>query len=77
MDVTKVLAELQRPRKQVDVAILSLERLSSSQSRHAPHAASMVPIKRRGRPPGSKNKVTARSGVNDVNHVVWRIVTGA
>ena len=45
MDVLKMLADLRREREQIEEAILTLERLSQGKS------------KRRGRPPGSKNKV--------------------
>jgi hypothetical protein len=59
MDVTKVLAELRQEREQIDEAILSLERLVAGRGRRRgrpPAWISRLPVKRRGRPPGSKNK---------------------
>jgi hypothetical protein len=61
MDVSKILAELNAEREQIEEAILSLERLASGRNRRGrpttlmPEAAPMP--RRRGRPPGSKNKV--------------------
>ena len=62
MDVTKILAELKEERQQIEEAILSLERLARGRGRRRGRPPSwMSPeipaIKRRGRPPGSKNKV--------------------
>ena len=45
MDVLKMLADLRHEREQIEEAILTLERLSQGRT------------KRRGRPPGSKNRV--------------------
>jgi hypothetical protein len=59
MDMTKVLAELRQERAQIDEAILSLERLAHGRGRRRgrpPALSSTIAIKRRGRPPGSKNK---------------------
>ena len=62
MDVTKILAELKGERTQIDEAILSLERLAQGRGRkrgRPPSWMSEMTVKRRGRPPGSKNKVAA------------------
>jgi len=64
MDVTKILAQLQEERQQIEEAIVSLERLARGRGRRRgrpPAWMSEVPVKRRGRPPGSKNKVTGVS----------------
>jgi len=63
MDVSKILAELRVEREQVEQAILSLERLARGrgQGRGRPPAwmsAAEPTPRRRGRPPGSKNKHT-------------------
>jgi hypothetical protein len=61
MDVAKILAELKAEREQIEEAILSLERLARGRSRGRGRPPSwMAEVdapKRRGRPPGSKNKV--------------------
>ena len=65
MDVSKILAELRAEREQIEEAILSLERLARGRGhrRGRPPAwlsAGEAPTpKRRGRPPGSKNKQPA------------------
>ena len=63
MDVSKILAELKAEREQIEQAILSLERLAHGRGRKRgrPPAwmAEVAAPKRRGRPPGSKNKVQA------------------
>ena len=62
MDVTKILAELKAEREQIEEAILSLERLAQGRGRgrgRPPAWMSEMTVKRRGRPPGSKNKVAA------------------
>jgi hypothetical protein len=59
MDVTKILNELRQEREQIDEAILSLERLARGRGRRRgrpPAWMSETSVKRRGRPPGSKNK---------------------
>jgi hypothetical protein len=59
MDVTKILAELRQEREQIEEAILSMERLIHSRGRRRgrpPAWLSTIAVKRRGRPPGSKNK---------------------
>jgi hypothetical protein len=64
MDVSKILAELQEERAQIEEAIVSLEKLARGRGtrRGRPPAwmSDAETPKRRGRPPGSKNKpVTA------------------
>jgi len=65
MDVTKILAELKQERQQIEEAILSLERLARGRGRRRGRPPSWmspeVPVKRRGRPPGSKNKTAVES----------------
>jgi hypothetical protein len=60
MDVSKILAELKAEREQIEEAIVSLERLARGRGRgpgRPPNWMSEIAPKRRGRPPGSKNKV--------------------
>jgi hypothetical protein len=58
MDVTKILAELRQERVQLDEAIISLERLARGRGRRRgrPPAWLAEAPRKRGRPPGSKNK---------------------
>jgi hypothetical protein len=57
MDVAKILADLRQERDQLEEAILSLERLATGRGpRRGRPPAWMAEVKRRGRPPGSKNK---------------------
>jgi hypothetical protein len=58
MDVTKILTELRQEREQIEEAILSLERLARGRGRRRgrPPAWMAELDKKRGRPPGSKNK---------------------
>lgn len=58
MDVAKMLAELRQEREQIEEAILSLERLARGRGkrRGRPPAWMATAVKKRGRPPGSKNK---------------------
>ena len=57
MDVAKMLAELRQEREQIEEAILSLERLARGRGkRRGRPPAWMQEVKKRGRPPGSKNK---------------------
>jgi hypothetical protein len=61
MDVSKMLAELRQEREQIEEAIIILERLARGRGKRRGRpplwmAATAVPTKRRGRPPGSKNK---------------------
>lgn len=67
MDVSKILAELKAERQQIEEAILSLERLARGRHRgpgrppNNPFDDDFTPgPKRRGRPPGSKNKVPSQ-----------------
>jgi hypothetical protein len=60
MDLLKMLADLRQQRAQIEEAIMALERLAIGRGtrRGRPPAqmtAALAP-KRRGRPPGSKNK---------------------
>ena len=67
MDVAKILAELRQEREQIEEAILSLERLARGRGRRRgrPPAWMSLATKKRGRPPGSKNKtnVAAKAAV--------------
>jgi len=69
MDVSKILAELKAEREQIEEAILSLERLARGRGRQRgrpPAWMAEVNIpKRRGRPPGSKNKVQTATATPD------------
>jgi hypothetical protein len=60
MDVSKILAELQSERAQIEEAILSLEKLARGRGKRRGRPPSWLAEveapKRRGRPPGSKNK---------------------
>jgi hypothetical protein len=59
MDVAKILSDLRQERDQVEEAILSLERLATGRGRRRGRPpAWMSEAKKRGRPLGSKNKVT-------------------
>jgi hypothetical protein len=68
MDVSKILAELQEERAQIEEAILSLEKLARGRGtrRGRPPAwlAETDVPKRRGRPPGSKNKATTATAAS-------------
>jgi hypothetical protein len=63
MDVSKILVELRQERTQIEEAILSLERLARGRGRRRgrPPAWLAEPPKKRGRPPGSKNKSAAKA----------------
>ena len=60
MDVSKILAELQEERAQIEEAIASLEKLARGRGTRRGRPPSWMSEtetpKRRGRPPGSKNK---------------------
>ena len=61
MDILKMLSDLRQEREQIDEAIIALERLAGrSEKRRERPAASMAAVKgktkRRGRPPGRKNR---------------------
>ncbi len=60
MDVTKILAELRQEREQIEEAIISLERLARGRGRRRGRPPAWLAMaKKRGRPPGSKNKTTS------------------
>jgi len=65
MDLNKMLAELRAERDQIEEAIIALGRLSLGAKRRGrpplwmSQIKAVEPIKRRGRPPGSKNKTAA------------------
>jgi hypothetical protein len=66
MDVTKMLADLRQEREAIEEAILTLERLAQGRGkRRGRPPAWMTELKKRGRPPGSKNKATGKSGSAD------------
>jgi hypothetical protein len=63
MDVSKILADLRQEREQLEEAILSLERLAMGRGRRRGRPPSWMTVtKKRGRPPGSKNKTMSVSG---------------
>lgn len=62
MDISKILVELKAEREQIEEAIRSLENLARGRVRgpgRPPAWLAESTPKRRGRPPGSKNKPTA------------------
>jgi hypothetical protein len=69
MDINKILAELRLEREQLGEAILSLERLAAggAKRRGRPPAwmvkaqDGMIEKRRRGRPPGRKNRAAVTS----------------
>jgi hypothetical protein len=63
MDVGRILTELRQERDQIDEAIVSLERLILGRGRRRgrPPKWLAAEMKKRGRPPGSKNKATENS----------------
>ena len=57
MDVLKMLNDLRQEREQIEEAIMTLERLARGRGRRRGRPpAWLVAIKKRGRPPGSKNR---------------------
>ena len=57
MDVIKMLADLRQEREQIEEAILSLERLARGRGKRRGRPPTwLAEVKKRGRPPGSKNK---------------------
>jgi hypothetical protein len=59
MDVNKILIELRHEREQIEEAIVSLERLARGRGKRRgrpPAWMKDATERRRGRPPGSKNK---------------------
>jgi len=64
MNVAKILVELRQEREQIEEAILSLERLARGRGRRRgrpPSWMADLTVKRRGRPPGSKNKTSPKA----------------
>jgi D-Tyr-tRNAtyr deacylase len=71
LDIKKILEELRQELEQLEVAILSLERLalSGAKRRGRPPswmvaAKSAAAVKRRGRPAGSKNRKPATKSLS-------------
>jgi hypothetical protein len=69
IDVAKILADLKEEKEQLEQAILTLERLAAGRAprRGRPPAwmSSESSPKRRGRPPGSKNKPAAEEASDE------------
>ena len=70
IDVAKILEELRQEKEQLEQAIITLERLAQGRTprRGRPPswmAEGTAAPKRRGRPPGSKNKVTPQDAAKD------------
>ena len=71
IDVAKILEELKQEKAQLEQAIITLERLAQGRGprRGRPPAwltAEAAPVpKRRGRPPGSKNKTSAAATASE------------
>jgi hypothetical protein len=59
MDIRNMLAALRQERAQIDEVISSLERLVLSRESRRDRPAELAAPKRRGRPPGSKNRRAA------------------
>ena len=58
MNITAMLTELKAERDQIDEMILLLERMGAGQGKRRGRPLKwMAPTKKRGRPPGSKNKM--------------------
>jgi hypothetical protein len=70
LDVAKILADLKEEKEQLEQAILTLERLNVGRGprrgRPPTWMSDSLP-KRRGRPPGSKNKVAAADSAPEVS----------
>jgi hypothetical protein len=69
LDVAKILEELKQEKEQLEQAILTLERLAVGRGprrgRPPSWMADTGAPKKRGRPPGSKNKVRAERTPDD------------
>jgi hypothetical protein len=70
MDVNKMLAELRQERAAIEEAIIILERLARGRGRRRGRpplwmTSGEAPVRRRGRPPGSKNKPKEEKGATD------------
>lgn len=60
MDVAKMLADLRQEREAIEEAIMTLERLARGRGkRRGRPPAWLAEVRKRGRPAGSKNKVSA------------------
>jgi hypothetical protein len=60
MDINKMLTELRTERKNLEQAIVTLERLAAGRGKRRGRPPAWISaVKRRGRPPGSKNKPKA------------------
>jgi hypothetical protein len=60
MEIVKMLAELRQDREQIDEAIAVLQRIAYGRGKRSGRPPAWISaIKRRGRPPGSKNKPKA------------------
>jgi hypothetical protein len=63
MDVTKIIEDLRRERAQIEEAILTLERLAEGRGKRRGRPPRwLADARKRGRPPGSKNKVQSKNG---------------
>ena len=59
MDVVKMLSDLRQEWEQIEEAIVTLERLARGRGRRRgrpPAWLAAINVKKRGRPPGSKNR---------------------
>ncbi len=57
MDILKMLTDLRQEREQIEEAIVTLERLAQGRGRRRGRPPNWLSaIKKRGRPPGSKNR---------------------
>jgi hypothetical protein len=66
MDVSRMLTELRQEREQIEEAILSLERLATGRGKRRGRPPTwLAEMKKRGRPPGSKNKTSLQSKNGD------------
>jgi hypothetical protein len=71
VDVGKILSDLRQKRDELEQAIVSLERLARTRGdRRGRPPAWVAEIKRRGRPPGSKNKPRPEVGATHAASVV-------
>jgi hypothetical protein len=71
MDVSKILSDLRQEREQLEEAILSLERLALGRGRRRGRPPSWMAVaKKRGRPPGSKNKTTSSPAAKSASATV-------
>jgi len=67
VDVGKILRDLRQKRDELEQAIESLERLARTRGERSGRPPALTrDIKRRGRPPGSKNKPRTDMGASQV-----------